>query len=164
AIPRIERSAIKRIVSEKSCTERRHIRSAYNDGSSLTPISHTRAVCLCDTFLECDDAIRRSAARNINIDLNRDRHTVQRTERLTACYLPVGNIRSMQRFIAKRVDHRIYLRIDLLEARQTCFDRFATLDDSRFYRMRKFARRPAPKIVRHGPPQQLLFPRVAVRH
>src|SRR5690242_5913446 len=76
AIPGIECSAIKGIVSKIPCAEGRDVRATYNDGARLTPIGHTRAICLCDAFLEGYNSVGRRAACNVNIDLNRDGHTV----------------------------------------------------------------------------------------
>ncbi len=147
AAPRIMGRAVQIVVGEPAVRERRRVGAPDDDGTRLAEIRDHRAVLGGDDVAECDHAIGGGVTALINIDLDRDRHAMQRAELGARFHLGIRGIRGGQRFVGEHLDHGIQCRVDRGDTVEARLHRVAARDRARRDRMRQIDRRPAPQFI-----------------
>ena len=123
-IPGVLRAAVQRIVGLVHQQQLRHVGLAQHDRAGAAQPGHERIVDRVNLGGKAVDALGRSSARDVKTFLDRDRHAVQRAERLAALPSPIGFERGGAGLV-KQLDHdRVESRIDRLDAANVGFDQF----------------------------------------
>jgi hypothetical protein len=146
-VPRVQRPSVQRVVGEVTGAERWHVGAPDDDCSSFTQVSDWRTVCARNSILESDDSISSGPSRTVDINFNRNRDTVERVEGLSLANGRIGAVRFGERFVSKKVDDGIHLRVDLLDASDATRHGFTTRYLTCANAMGQIDRPPAPKFA-----------------
>ena len=99
--------------------------------------------------LERHHAVGGRAPGDVDVDLQRHRHAVQRAELGAALHRRVGPVGRRERFVGHEIDDRVDARIDRLDSREAALYRLARRDLARADRAGEISGPPAPQFVRH---------------
>ncbi len=124
-VQRVERAAVQGVVGEDAHRERRRVGASDQDGTRAPQVGHDRAVFDCDQILVGHHTVVRGVPLLVDIDLGRDRHAMQRAQRLAAGACGVGRVGGGQRFIVHPAHHRVQRGVHRVHARQAGLHRFA---------------------------------------
>ena len=150
----IERAAVQRVVGEPAHRERRRVGAADDDRACLAQVGHDRAVVHRDRILEGDDAVGGRAAGHVDVDLHRDRHAVQRPERVAGAHRCVRRIGRGQRRRVEDLDEGVQLAVDGSGPAQPCGNDITTGHRAVADQGGEFARRQAPQFDHSSGPLQ----------
>jgi len=112
ARPGIQRAAVQVVLGEPAKREARGVGAAHRDGAGAAQVGHHRAVGRRDQVTPGDHAMGGRSAGKVDIDLDGDRHAVQRAERFAGRHGAIGRPGLRQRRLGEHIDHRVDRGID----------------------------------------------------
>ncbi len=121
-VERIERAAVQAVVGVQTHRERRRVGPADDDRAGMLQIGDDRAVFLRDEVLKRDHAVVGRGAGKVDVDLDGDRHAVQRSEGMAAGPGGVGGLGGSARLGLEHFHDGVDRGIDLVQALQHQID------------------------------------------
>ena len=143
------------VVGVQAHREGGRVGAADDDGACVFEVGDDRTVFLRDEVLERDNAVVGRRAGEIDIDLDGDRHTMQRTQRMAACARGVGGLGGGAGFAFENMDHCVDRGIDLVQALQDRVDGLDGGGAAGADQGREFGRVQLPEFGHRTSPQKM---------
>ena len=150
ARPGVERAAVQVVLGEPAHRKRRRVGAADDHRTGLAQIGHHRAVLGGEVVLEGDHAVGGGAPLEVDVDLDRHRHAVQRAQRIATAACAIGGVGRGQRLVGQQVDDGVERRVDGLHALQAGLCGFAGGDGAAADGGGEALGGPGPQGVGHG--------------